>query len=232
MGSPTEGAVGSDAPIAAKFESDEICTVSWILWSSPLQDDSASIHEEVDKIFSHAFSFYPEQEWKASGYPPPQGRNILGAWRDPQYRGFVFLMDNPGMTAPAGTSSLLLTYAGARVHLTPFLPCIENLKKELLRKNGRRKNNLRLRARLKQADTSKSLRQLMALMGPITAVINGLALYLHRLTPPVIEVAWLARMYNALMPSVYIAALLLLLVFTVLCILYICKYGTLLLRKL
>jgi hypothetical protein len=69
-------------------------------------------------------------------------------------------------------------------------------------------------------------------MAPITAVINGLALYLRKLPPPTIESAWLSSTYKALLPLVYISALGLLFIFSIVCMLYICKYGFLLLRRL
>jgi hypothetical protein len=209
----------------------QVFTVSWILWCSSSPDDQASVHEEVDKIFSRGFSFYPELEWRTR-YPPPQGHEILGAWRDELNRAFAFLLDNPGMRPPPGTVPLLLHCAGAKVVLDNFLPDIKVLKDDLTEKNGRQKLGKRLQGRLKQADTSKSLRRLMGLMGPITAIINGLALYLRKLPAPTIEVAWFSRLYNLLLASVYSGALLLLLLFIGLCVVYVGKLGYLLIQKL
>ncbi len=109
---------------------DAVCTASWILWCSSAPGEQASVHEEVDTIFSDGFAFYPELEWR-SRYPPPQGYKVLGAWRDPLDRGISFLLDNPGMTPPPGTGPLLLHYAGARAELTHFLPNIQRLKRAL-----------------------------------------------------------------------------------------------------
>lgn len=136
------------------------------------------------------------------------------------------------MIPPRGSIPLLLHCAGAQVLLSVFLPEIKALKKRLTEKNVRQKSSKRLQARLKEAETSKSLRRLMALMAPITAVVNALALYLHKLSPPTATLGRLSELYGVLLPSVYIAALLLLLTFTILCLLYICKFGFLLLRKL
>jgi|ERR1700733_7450121 len=209
----------------------EVFRRSWILWCSASPDDQASVHEEVDKIFSPGFSFYPELEWKTR-YPPPQGYEILGAWRDDRNRAFAFLLDNPGMKPPPGAVSLLLHCVGTQAVLTHFLPQIDHLKDDLAAKNGRQKSGKRLQGRLRQADTSKSLRHLMALMGPITGVINALTLYLRRLPAPTIDSAWLAQSYNFLLGSVYSGALLLLLLFIVLCGLYLGKLGIMFIRKL
>jgi len=140
---------------------EDICTMSWILWTSTSQEDSASIHEDVDKIFSNGFSFYPEKEWRAAGFPPPEGHEVLGAWRDPLFRGFVYLLDNPGMKAPPGTVPHLLTYDGARVPLASFIPQIEHLKKALSLNNARKKSDRRLQTRLRQANVSASFRKLL-----------------------------------------------------------------------
>jgi len=209
----------------------EVCNMSWVLWSSSASDEVAAIHQEVDRIFS-GFSFYPEVEWRHYRFGPPEGHKVLGAWRHPDGVAFVFLMNNPGMESPSGTAPLILSYDGRRADLVPLLPRVRRLKKELARKNGRRASDRRLSVRLEKAATSKSLRRLMALMAPITAVINGLALYLHKLPPPTIESAWLSSTYKCLLPLVYISALGLLFIFTVVCMLYICKYGILLLRRL
>jgi len=209
----------------------QIHTTSWILWCSSAPDDQASVYEEVDKIFSRGFSFYPELEWKTR-YPPPDGHEILGAWRDQSNQAFAFLLDNPGMRPPPGTVPLLLHCAGAKTVIDLFLPEITVLKDQLNQKNGRQKESKRLQGRLKQADTSKSLKHLMALMGPITAIINALALYLRRLPTPSIEFLWFAKTYSLLLASVYMGSLVLLLIFIVLCLCYIGKMGYLLVQKL
>lgn len=136
------------------------------------------------------------------------------------------------METPSGTSALVLSFDGRDSELSPLLPQVTRLKRELARKHGRRSADKLLNVRLEKAAASRSLKRLMALMAPITAVINVLALYLHKLSPPTIETAWISNIYLVLLPLVYIAAILLLLVFTLICILYTGKYGLLLLRKL
>lgn len=226
--SPTEPDVGDKG----QFDAVDTCAVSWILWTTASHEDSASVHEEVDRIFSNGFSFYPEKEWKATGFPPPEGYNVLGAWRDPSFRGFAYLLDNPGMKVPPGTISHLLTYDGTRAQLASFNLQIDRLKKTLSLDNARKKNDKRLRTRLRQADTSVSFRKLLVLMGSITGIINALALYLRKLPPPSIQIRWLAEVYNVLLPSVYISALLLLLLFAIIFLIFTTKYASLLIRKL
>jgi hypothetical protein len=232
MTSPSEPPINSEAGSKGKLHGGDVCTVSWILWTSASQEDSASIHEDVDRIFSNGFSFYPEKEWRAMGFPPPEGYEVLGAWRDPSFRGFAYLLDNPGMKAPPGTISHLLTYDGTRAQLASFIPQIDHLKKTLSLSNARKKDDKRLRTRLRQADTSASFRKLMILMGSITGIINALALYLRKLPPPSIQIRWLAEFYDVLLLSVYISALSLLLLFAIFFLLFTTKYAILLIRKL
>ena len=210
----------------------DICAISWILWATSTQEDCALIHEEVDRIFSNGFSFYPEKEWKAAGFPPPEGHQVLGAWRDPEFRGFAYLLDNPGMKAPPGTVPHLLTYDGDRAPLAPLVPHILRLKKTLSLDAARKKNDKHLRTRLKQADTSASFKRLLVLMGSITAVINALALYLRKLPAPVITIKFLSALYEILLPLIYISALSLLLLFAAIFLLFTSKYAILLIRKL
>jgi hypothetical protein len=201
------------------------------LWCSASPDDQLAVYHQINKIFSKQFSFYPELEWKTR-YPPPQGHEIRGAWRDDTSRAFAFLMDNPGMKPPPGTSPLLLHCAGVKTIFEDFLPRIEQLKTDLTAKNGRQTDDKRLQARLKQADASKSLKRLITLTGLITAVINVLALYLRKLPPPDVSLHWFAQTYILLRASVFIGSLVLLLLFIVLSVVYMGKMGYLLLRKL
>jgi hypothetical protein len=210
----------------------EVCTMSWILWASTVQGDSSVVHEEIDKIFTGHFSFYPEKEWRAAGFPPPEGHEVLGAWRDPSFAGFAFLMNNPGMKAPPGTIPHLLTYDGARTQVAPFIPKIDHLKKTLSLDKAKKKSNQKLRTRLRQADIAASFRRLMILMGSVTAVINAIALYLRKLPAPTIHNERLAEFYNDLIPSVYISALLLLLLFVGIFFIFTTKYAMLLIRRL
>lgn len=232
MNSTPELPVSSVLAKDSQSNDDGVCAVSWILWTSASQEDSASIHEEVDRIFSKGFSFYPEKEWRGTGFPPPDGHAVLGAWRDSSFRGFAFLLDNPGMKAPPGTIPHLLTYDGARTKLDSFIPQIEHLKNTLSLSNARKKSDKRLRARIRQADTNASFKKLFVLMGSLTAIINALALYLRKLPTPSIHIAWLAGIYDFLLPAVYISALALLLLFAIIFFLFTTKYAMLLLRKL
>jgi hypothetical protein len=136
------------------------------------------------------------------------------------------------MKPPPGTVPLLLLCEGAKDIFQGFVPQIDHLRDNLTERNGRQTSNRRLQGRLKQAGASKSLRHLMALMGPITAVINALALYLRKLPTPNVDLPWFARFYNMLLGSVYTGALVLLLIFILLCVFYIAKMGYLLIQKL
>jgi hypothetical protein len=227
----TDSSPTSESQAGHSLGEPAVFTFSWILWCSSSPDDQASVYHEVNRIFSKQFSFYPELEWKTR-YPPPQGHEIRGAWRDNLNRAFAFLLDNPGMKPPPGTVPLLLHCAGAKNVLQGFLPQIDQLKDELKEKSGRQTVDKQLQGRLKQADTSKSLRRLIALTGLITGVINALALYLRRLQAPTVDLPWFSRIYNLLLAAVYIGAIVLLLLFILLCLFYMGKMGYLLIKKL
>jgi hypothetical protein len=221
------GHIGSDS---ADIPRQGVDTTSWMLLTSSPSETTA-IQASLDKIFSE-FSFYPEVEWLRFGYPPADGCEVLSAWRHPDAAGFVFLTDNPGMKSQRGVNQLLLRFSGKTTVLKPYVPLILKLKEDLTRKNGRKQSESQLDARIDRANTARSMKGLLALMAPITAVINGLALYLHKLPAPEIHIPWLSRAYQILLPLVFVAALGLLFMFTVICGLYICKYGLLLLRRL
>ena len=231
MGPEAERSLGTDEIDLPQRGNDQVYTFSCILPCSASPDDQASVHEQVNRIFSKGLSFYPELEWK-SRYPPPQGHEILGAWRDGLNRAFVFLLSNPGMKPAPGTAPLLVHCVGARAVLNAFRPQVERLSNDLTTRNLRQRSGKKLQGRLKEADTSKALKRLMMLLGAITGVVNALSIYLRRLPPPTIEVAWLLKTYNVLLPCVHIGALMLFLLFIALLALFSAKMGYLLIKKL
>lgn len=209
----------------------EACAMSWMLWAPPDQDQIATIAHEVDRIFA-SFSYYREQDYARYMFrPPDDGSAVVGAWRDPETVAFVFLTTNPRSKNRQGGGSLILSYDGERYTLVPYLPQIKKLKRELASKNKQMAIDKNRQTRLERVQTSRLLVRLVALMGPVTMVINALALYLRKIEPPTIRNVWLSALYLDLLPMVYIMALVLLLVFTVICILYIFKYGLLLVTR-
>jgi hypothetical protein len=75
------------------------------------RNDISKIQKEVDGIFSD-YAFFPEIDWGQYGYRAPEKYNVLGAWRHPKTKVFVFLLDNPFMLSIEPNIQLLLYIVG------------------------------------------------------------------------------------------------------------------------
>ena len=99
---------------------------SWSIYSSS-KSNIYKIIKDVDEIFSD-YSFYPEIDWNKYGYRPPDGYQIYGAWRHPDSKVFVFLLDNPYMVTYETNTQLILYVAGEEVEINYFENKLEILK--------------------------------------------------------------------------------------------------------
>jgi hypothetical protein len=205
-------------------------TKSW-LFLSHSDGEAAFIQQHVDAVFSK-YSFYPEAEWGRYGYRPPEDHKILGAWRHPEGIAFAFLLDNPRMSSVQPTEQFVLQYAGAPEELIAFLEPIEKLKESLAKDQHQRAKESRLETRLNSAQQTKSLQGVLGLLALFTTAINGFSLYIRKLPPPNSVGQTALQFYSRCLFAIHIGALALLLSFIVICILFVWKYGLLLLRKL
>ena len=104
----------------------EAAKKTWALFAST-DDDVSQIHREVDNLFSE-YSFYPQIDWKNYGYLPPDNCQVLGAWRHPQTKAFVFLLDDNAFKKYGETIQLSLEIAGEISEVSRFEPRINDLK--------------------------------------------------------------------------------------------------------
>jgi hypothetical protein len=81
----------------------------WVIYIG--QESAPKIQKAVDMMFSE-YSFYPEIDWKKYGYLPPEGYQVMGAWRHPQTKAFGFLLDNPKIKALGKIPQFLISAAG------------------------------------------------------------------------------------------------------------------------
>lgn len=216
---------------AQEIQLEEKCR-SWVIYGSS-EKGLSNIQRDVDKIFS-GYSFYPEIDWGQYGYRPPEGYQVLGAWRHPKTRIFAFLLDNPPMKTSAPTIQLLLYVAGTTVEISILESKIEVLKAnfELEDKKDRVDSSVGERLDRIYKYKSKSLAVLLGVLGIFTAIINGLSLYLRKLAPPELGSQKLILAYNGLLVLVHFVAVLLLLLVIVICAVFVIKYGVLLIRRL
>lgn len=202
----------------------------WVIYIST-KSELLNIQKDIDKIFCD-YSFYPEIDWARYGYRPPDGYQVIGAWRHPQRRIVAFLFDNPYMMAPKPTMQLILYVAGNDVEIKSVESKVEILKKNFALNEQRTKIDSAIGERLDRVHKNKSFAIITTILGIFTVVINAFSLYLRKLPPPVLNSQSLITFYNTVIALVHFSALTLLLVVIIICAIFLIKYGILLLRRL
>lgn len=202
---------------------------SWVIYGSSKREIS-KIQRGVDSILS-GYSFYPEVDWGQYGYRPPDGHQIMGAWRHPETKAFAFLLDNPNIRAVEPSIQLLLQIAGENVEISQLEPKIEALKTELHIEEQKDRVDTYLGERLDRIRKSKSLAPLTGVLCLFTAIINAFSLYLRKLPPP--ELGWqeFIEIYRVFLGVIHLGALLLLLLVIAIVAGFLIKYGMLLIRR-
>ena len=203
---------------------------SWVIYGSS-EKCVSKIQREVDNIFS-AYSFYPEVDWGQYGYGPPEGYQILGAWRHPKTKAFAFLLDNPNIITIEPTIQLLLYVAGEMVEISMLERKIEILKTNFALEEEKVRVDSYARERIDRVHKSKSLAILTGALGIFTAIINGFSLYLRKLPPPELNSQIMINTYNVVLALVHFSALFLLLLVIAICAAFLVKYGVILIRRL
>lgn len=203
---------------------------SWILYG--LSDkDTIKAQKEVDKVFS-SYSFYPEVEWNDFKIFPPEGHQVLGAWRHVQAKGFAFLVDNPKMSKGKRENQLLIYIIGEVSEFSIIEPQLMVLKELFGLEEEIAKSDKNFEQRLDKIQKSKSLTVMTSILGIYTAIINAFALYLRQLTPPTSWSAALVNILNLFIILIHVSALILLFLFIIIMGAYLVKYGMILLKRM
>lgn len=201
---------------------------SWAIFIP--KKDIPKIQKEIDKIFS-GYSFYPEFDWKKYGYSPPDGHQVLGAWRHSQTKVFAFLLDNPQIETYGSNAHLLLYTAGSTVEISKLEPKIEALKSKVALIETKNRTLIQDEERLKGV-SKKPLIILMAVLCTFGGITSYLSEYLRKIPPPKFGNEVMAKFYGILMEFLHLSALILLLIVTIICIAFLLKYGYLLIKRL
>jgi hypothetical protein len=211
-------------------ENSSSYTASWMLWANS-SEHALPLPRSIDHALCD-YVFYPEAEWARFGYRPPENVPLLGAWRDPGGRVFAFLLD---AAAPRDVAlverRLLLSVSGIRSAVDEVGAKVTSLKSLLAKSERRELQVLHAEYRIEQEKKSPAVARLLKLIGLFTVVVNAFSLYLRQLPPPDLPAPWVQDAYQFLVVVVHFAALLLLLVITLIGIGYVLRYGILMLRR-
>lgn len=204
---------------------------SWNIHSSS-EKDIFKINMEVDNKVFQGYSFYPEIEWGVYGYRPPEGYEIMGAWRHPKSKTFAFLIDNPKFKTVGSAINLLLYVTGDTSEILRLKDKIERLKTFVALEEEKVRGTTDAMEKLDRVHKSKSIAIITSIFGIFTAVINVLSIYLRRLPEPEFGNDLLIDIYGFILVLIHFSATLLFLIFIIICIAFLLKYSFILFRRL
>lgn len=184
----------------------------------------------IDSALSQYMS-YPEVEWSAFGYRPPEGGILLGAWRDKDGTVFVFLLEIAGAKSAQEGCTYLLYASGHREAIENIADVISALKNILARSERKELQYRSAESRILRERSSPAFTRWIYFMALFTAIVNAFSLYLRTLPPPDALVPIVRQLYLLLVALVHFAALILLLVIILVGVGYLIRYGLLMLRR-
>ena len=129
------------------------------------------------------------------------------------------------------TKQIILHISGNKLKINEFERTVENYKTEINDVKKEKLKAFKIQDKIEKAEESKTLKKLVGLMTLFTVVINAFSLYLRSTSPPVINISVLQIFYEIIVYSIHITALLILFSLIMLFIIYICKYGILIIRR-
>lgn len=205
-------------------------TATWQLWGSS-SDLALPLPRSVDVALA-GYTFYPESDWAVFGYRPPEDRPVEGAWRDAGGETFIFLLGDATPRSRSAELRYLLHVSGQRWRVDEIERKIATLKSGLERSERRDMQVKHADQRLQQEKVSPAVPSLIKLVGLFTLLVNAFSLGLRQLSPIQFPSPLVQDFYQGLLAVVHVAALLLLLIITVIGVIYAVRYGILMVRRL
>lgn len=204
-------------------------TAAWTLW--PGADGKAgSLSRVVDSALSGYF-LYPELEWIKYGYRPPDSSTLLGAWRNAGGTVFIFLLAAPGKNTKAVEYPFRLYATGQKDAVNAVASTISSLKTALARSE---RKELKLRSAedlLQMEKRSPAFSRWVYFMALPSIAANVVAVILRKFPTPSSHYLVLGETYLTLLILIQIASLILLLVSVSFGVVYMIRYGLLMLRR-
>lgn len=194
-----------------------------------LSDEVITIQKEINMIYSD-YSFYPEVEWDNYGYYPPEGHQVLGAWRHTELKAFVFLLDNPSMYILKSHKQLILFITGDKKEVLRKLTKCAKLQEKRDNLDKHRLLMDQIDRNLHQIYKTKSIKVISTILVSFTAIINVFSLYLRKLSTPKM-IPFFTETYNYLITLIHISSLVLLCCCIIFLIIFLVKYGMTIIKR-
>ncbi len=215
------------------MESSAVTSIASSCWQLLASDESdkKKIQRYTDGVFV-GYSFYPETDWKKYGYFPPDGHQVLGAWRHPRSLVFAFLLDNSLMQKGGEYSQYLIYAMGVETEIALIEKRISSLKKDLRKQAHKMAQTLGAASRLDQMTPNRSIGMFTAVLTFVTGLVNAFSYYLRTLPLPQFGSQSAQQVYIILLSTIHFLSLGLLITVTIICGLFLLKYAFILIRRL
>jgi hypothetical protein len=204
------------------FDNKEIFSSAILV---PSENEVHTIEKEIDKIFSD-YSFYPEEEWSFYDCKPPDGYQVLGAWRHPNIRSYVFLLNNEARKKYVSNIQLIIYIISEKSQIDKSIIALHKLTERYSFED------IFLDKRIERIHKLKAPAFLLSLLGVFTAIINAFSLYIFKLPELNIHNLIMKTLYNSLTSLFHVMAVIFLINFCLVCIVFLIKYGFLILKKI
>jgi len=203
---------------------------SWVFYTKH-NNDLSIIQRDINNLFSE-YSFYPEIDWNKYGYHPPDGYQVLGGWRHPLSRSFVFLLDNPYMVSVEPNAQVILYVFGEDTELKRIENRLGSFKLKYEIEDRKEAIGLQIEERLQKFKLSRSFKIFSIVLVIFTTIVNAFSLYIRQLPPPDIKNLTIIDTYTYFLTLIHFSALILLFLVILFVGIILVKFSYLTLKKL
>jgi len=198
-----------------------------LYYESPAQ--LSAIEQMIDASLSnvYGFSYYTEFEWGQYGYEPPEGHDVVCAWRHLDTEVYITLLSPSKKVGQKVAKKLVLTIVGIDENIAKYKKLLTELKKKYSNKRSREIDQTETSNRLDRISKSKHYKYPVAIVSLITVVTNAFSLYLRKIPPPSFDNSIIASVYKISFWCFNILSVFALSLLMLLCISIIIRYGIL-----
>ncbi|HAS6642480.1 TPA: hypothetical protein I7259_02385 [Vibrio parahaemolyticus] len=211
------------------MEADKFVTESYALWGGD-EELVSPIDKQIDEMLS-SFCCYPDFEWAKYDVRPPETHDLVGSWRDAVGGVFIFLLRQLNIKGQ-GKFDYLLLISGESKNVSDISELVVSLKGSMHHIEKKELKRKAYAQSLNEESKSKSIESFSKLVGIFTLFINAFSLYLRDLPPPSGMSKILTIVYEGVLYTLHLGSLLLLFLIVVLSIIYVIRYGYMLVGKM
>jgi len=198
-----------------------------LFYESPAE--LSAIEQMIDAALSneYGFSYYTEFEWGQYGYEPPEGHDVVSAWRHQDTEVYITLLLPSKKVGSKAIKKLVLTIVGIEKNIDKYKKLFALLKRKYSNKRSKEVTQTETSNRLDRISKSKHYKYPVAIVSVITVITNAFSLYLRKIPPPSFSNQNIATAYNITSECFNFLSVLALSLLMLLCISVIIRYGIL-----